>query len=575
MVPHARPHIEVHSRSKQHSAIAGVAYRLGLRLYDRRTGVWHDYRKRQVGEEIIRALTLAPPGAPAWASDPHELWSRAEAAERRKDAAVARDYRIPIPFGLSDTAAGDMAEAMARYIVDRLSVPVSIGVHRDSAVDAIGEAKPEEKIGAHAHLYFPTRSLEQMEGEDGTSEWCFGRKLALLASKREGSDFVDQLNAHWALLANQFTQEAGLVSDYDHRSYKRMGIEAIPQPKLGASVVAMERKGFFTGKGDALRGDIVLPSLLYEATHAVVLAEQQARAQADVIRETGSQQEVSSLGLLPAPAPVVQTMLKPTSSDDRSDTPEAVSVCSDMAAADPVVPVSVPPVPPLSEGEPGSLLMRFRAAVPAPETPEAHQVLSQVMKLVQVIARALNALIELADRFRHHHEDRGRRMAAKLDTDIQLDHARVMRVATKQRLADWEQTHPLLMFLTKKATSEEGKPAEWRTLHRAVETQERRVQEIKGALRRHRMHLDAFYQEATVLQDQKREQTEQLRQTLGHVHTLAPSLMDTLVSVAHTDERTWMEEVKPTHGPSPLTQAVEDPPAQVSLVARPRLVPRV
>src|SRR5690348_8941137 len=107
---HARPHLETHSRGAGHSAVAGVAYRLGLRLYDRRTGKWHDFRRRKLGEEIVRAVTVAPPGAPDWATDPDELWNRAEGAEKRKDAQVARDYRIPIPFGLSDEQAGDMAE---------------------------------------------------------------------------------------------------------------------------------------------------------------------------------------------------------------------------------------------------------------------------------------------------------------------------------------------------------------------------------------------------------------------------------------------------------------------------------
>jgi len=44
---HARPHLETHRLGSGHSAVDGVAYRLGLRLLDRRTGIWHDYRKRQ------------------------------------------------------------------------------------------------------------------------------------------------------------------------------------------------------------------------------------------------------------------------------------------------------------------------------------------------------------------------------------------------------------------------------------------------------------------------------------------------------------------------------------------------
>lgn len=547
MVPHARPHLQVHSRGKNHSAIAGVAYRLGLRLYDRRTGVWHDYRKRLVREEIIRALTLAPPGAPAWATDPHELWSRAEAADKRKDAAIARDYRIPIPLGLSDTAACDMAEAMARYIVDRLSVPVSIGVHRDNAVDAIGETKPQEKVGAHAHLYFPTRSLDQMVGEDGGSEWGFGPKLVLLASKREGGAFVDELNARWALLANQFTQVAGLVSDYDHRSYKRMGLDATPQPKLGAGVVAMERKGFFTRRGDALRGDIILPSRLYEATHAVVLAEQQARAQADVTREAGRVQSSS----LPAP-------------DGVSDVePKAAHVATEQTSAVADLSVSGPPWPSLPEGEPGSLVARFRAAAPIPETPETHQVLARVLRWVQVIQRVLGALAELADRFRVHEEERGRRMAAKLDTDCRLDDARAMRAATRQRLTDWEDAHPLLMFLAKKATNEEGKPAVWRTLRNAVEVQERRVRELKGTKGRHQTYLDGLALEGSEIQQQEEQQTGQLKETLVEVQALASDLLPMLMSVTNDEEKQFLVAVVPEAVKLDGANSLPEPPTLV------------
>jgi len=73
---HARPHLQTHGRSQGHSAVAGVAYRLGLRLYDERTKTWHGYRKRKLGEEIVAALTLAPEGAPDWATDPEQLITR-------------------------------------------------------------------------------------------------------------------------------------------------------------------------------------------------------------------------------------------------------------------------------------------------------------------------------------------------------------------------------------------------------------------------------------------------------------------------------------------------------------------
>src|SRR5690242_3666377 len=252
MVLHARPHLETHSRKQGHSAIAGVAYRLGLRLYDRRTGEWHDYRRRALGEEVVRALTIAPAGAPSWASDPEELWARVEAAEKRKDAQVARDYRIPIPFGLSDQEAGDMAGEMAQFICEELHTSVSMGLHRDAEVDALGRVKPNDRQGFHAHLYFPTRRLEEIQGGNGRSDWGLGAKLVMLSNKNSSGEFVERLNEKWAELANQYTASLGLTADFDHRSYERMGLPIVPQPTLGAAVTAMERKGFFTRRGDAL-----------------------------------------------------------------------------------------------------------------------------------------------------------------------------------------------------------------------------------------------------------------------------------------------------------------------------------
>ncbi|MFC3651300.1 MobA/MobL family protein [Dyella humi] len=262
---HARPHLETHTRSQGHSAIAGAAYRLGLKLVDTRTGIWHDYHRRSVRGEIVLALTIAPEGSPDWAVNPQEVWGRAEASERRKDSQVARDFRVPLPCGLSSDQASAMAQEMGRFISDSLKTPVSIGVHRDSEVDVLGEKKKAEKVGYHAHLYFPTRRLacfeEVGEGKEadafGDSDDAkvtgFGGKLTILSNKRTSAEFVERLNTKWAELCNTFANDAGLRADYDHRSYARQGVDITPQPTVGQSATALERKGVKTRKGAQLR----------------------------------------------------------------------------------------------------------------------------------------------------------------------------------------------------------------------------------------------------------------------------------------------------------------------------------
>ncbi|MEX1826794.1 MobA/MobL family protein [Luteibacter sp. CQ10] len=229
MPEHARPHIHTHHRSSKHSAVAGVAYRLGLTLFDEHAGKWHDYSKR-AGTAVVHAQTIAPPRAPAWLSDPAQLWNAVEKQELRTNSQLARDYRIPIPLGIDEKGAVAMSIAMARYIVSRFNVPVSIGVHRDNAVDLDGNAKPADKVGFHAHLYFPTRRLER-EGSGEGATWRLGAKLSELANKSTSGALVEAMNDKWAVLANRYAEWSGMPAIYASKSYVRLGLDKTPRPE--------------------------------------------------------------------------------------------------------------------------------------------------------------------------------------------------------------------------------------------------------------------------------------------------------------------------------------------------------
>ncbi len=515
MSRHARPHLEVHNRGQGHSAVAGVAYRLGLRLYDRRAGIWHDYRKRAIGEEIVRALTIAPEGAPAWATDPDELWNRAELAEKRKDAQIARDYRIPVPLGLTDDQAGDLGEEMACFICRELHTPVSMGLHRDADVDALGNAKPSDKIGFHAHLYFPTRKLEEIEGEAGGGEWDLGAKLVLISNKSTGSAFIEKLNARWAELSNQYTAANQLPADYDHRSYKRMELDITPQPTLGAAVVAMERRGFFTRRGDALRGDILVPSLVYEAAHTIALEEQQRRAQADVQREA-SQSAMADPESLPVAAP-----------------PASIPVSASPGEADKSIS--------LLEGEPGSLVARFRAKVPAPEEPEAHRLFAQVLRLVRLIEKVVGVLMRLAVQLNDHQAERDRREAAAFMHEEQHRERRAIRQSARRRLAQWEAAHPWRL----RTATVMGEPAEWQRLHREVKRWDEHTQEAQKAARSVRSQIVTFDQEGHQLRGDQREQVGRLGGALDSVREANADWVLALRNAATDEERDWIKAARP------------------------------
>ncbi|MHB1057993.1 MAG: MobA/MobL family protein [Rhodanobacter sp.] len=552
MSQHARPHLETHNRGAGHSAIAGVAYRLGLRLYDRRTDQWHDYRRRMLGEEIVRALTVAPEGAPDWATDPQELWERVEAAEKRKDAQVARDYRIPVPFGLTDDQAGDLAEEMARFICRELHTSVSLGLHRDAEVDALGNVKPNEKQGFHAHLYFPTRRLEDIQQDEGRSSWGMGAKLILLSNKNTSGAFVERLNERWAELANRYTAELGLPADYTHLSYVRQDLPIVPQPTLGAAVTAMERRGFFTRRGDALRGDIMVPSKIYETAHAIVLDVQRKQAVEDAIRERTD------------PAARAARLAVEASAPPASHQPEP-------GTAAPIVQAPLPK--PALTAPAGSLVAQFHAAAPAPNTLEERQVFVRVLKIVGVVERVLAALTVLADRVRRHAEDQGRRMAAKLDTAFQLDACRAQRAAAKERLERWEGNHRWQVAAARAlGNGDTARPKAWQVLIEHFDVCQRRVQALKATIRGHQVHLDKFTEEEAALKAEQMKAHERMQAALGTLIVVHQPSVEPLLSVSSDVEREWLRAHLPVVETTPA--AVMQGPEADEAAARLRPVGR-
>ena len=84
--------------------------------YTRKQGIEH------------RELAL-PADAPAWVADRAALWNAAKLAERRKDAKVAREYKVALPAELSPEQRRALTIGFAREISDRHGVAVDVAIH--------------------------------------------------------------------------------------------------------------------------------------------------------------------------------------------------------------------------------------------------------------------------------------------------------------------------------------------------------------------------------------------------------------------------------------------------------------
>ena len=224
------------SRSAGRSATAAAAYRAGCEIADQRTGEVHDYTRKGGVESTDIVL---PDGAPEWATDRAALWNAAEAAERRKDACVAREFEVALPDELSPAERRRLAVDFAKEMANREGCAVDVAIH--------APGKEGDSRNHHAHILRTTRKV----GLDGLTD-----KLDTEKAGRNRTADLDAVRTRWAELTNERLRENGIEARVDHRSLKDQGIDREPTSHMGPAVAAMERRGVKTEVGKRIEDEV-------------------------------------------------------------------------------------------------------------------------------------------------------------------------------------------------------------------------------------------------------------------------------------------------------------------------------
>lgn len=221
------------SRATGRSGTAAAAYRSAERIVDERTGEVFDYARRR---GVEHAAIFVPEGAPEWAHDRAALWNAAEAAEKRKDAQVAREVILALPHELSPEERQELATDFCRWLVERHGVAVDLAIHEP-------HRKGDER-NHHAHVLMSTRRLE---GEGFTAKT---RELNDRATSRE---HIAAWREEWEAGLNRSLERAGRPERVDCRSHADRGDDREPMLHMGPEASAMERRGFQSRIGDENR----------------------------------------------------------------------------------------------------------------------------------------------------------------------------------------------------------------------------------------------------------------------------------------------------------------------------------
>jgi hypothetical protein len=264
------------SRSGGGKAIASAAYRSGEKLSDRVSGESYDYTRKR---GVIYSEIIAPPGAPEWARSRESLWNEAEAAEKRKDARVAREIEVALPVELTHE---EQARLVAKYAAESF---VSDGMAADVCIHDRGDGNP------HAHIMLTTREITPAgwgsKGKESKNQTSWNRQGTLERWREE-----------WEACANAALEMAGRGERVDRRTLAEQGIGRMPQIHVGAYANAMpgsdrkaaneEIKRLNAGREAAERGIAEFDRRLSELEREIRAAAQEQEAATEA---SGSRQE--------------------------------------------------------------------------------------------------------------------------------------------------------------------------------------------------------------------------------------------------------------------------------------------
>lgn len=248
---------KVISRAGGRSSVAAAAYRTAGRLHDDRQGLEHDYSRK---EGVDHCEIMVPENAPDWMRDRNQLWNAVEIVEKRRDAQLAREIEVSLPRELDRDQRLELLRGfIQREFVDRGMI-ADVAVHEGKARDGLGQP--------HAHVML---TMREMTGEG------FGKK----DRSWNAPDLLLGWREAWARDANIALERAGRSERIDHRSLDAQRSEAEqqveraraggqeelaferekkvvelsrePEPKIGPSANAQEKRGIVTERGEAFR----------------------------------------------------------------------------------------------------------------------------------------------------------------------------------------------------------------------------------------------------------------------------------------------------------------------------------
>ncbi|HEQ3490995.1 TPA: MobA/MobL family protein [Raoultella ornithinolytica] len=251
------------SRGEGQSSVNSAAYRHRKIFFDNRTGEVCG-RKTAHKKDLAFAQIFAPEHTPpALIVDSETLWNAVEASEKRKDARLAKEFKIALPAELTPEQS---IELTAAFVLEHFTKQ---GIIADVVIHDINGHNP------HLHIMGTTREILSTGFGKKVREWD---KPETLDSWRKG----------WQNICNSFLELYGHDERVDHRSIRVQYEEALEQATAAAT---NEEKAIWLAKAIETNRD---PILHIPRDRWGTVAAQEQRAVEQAIRDEQKKEAVEA-----------------------------------------------------------------------------------------------------------------------------------------------------------------------------------------------------------------------------------------------------------------------------------------
>ena len=289
-------------RSKGQSAVEKASYISRSVLHSDYDGVTY---KPKYEEDLVHSEIMLPEHAPADYKDRSALWNSVEAAEKNKNAQLARMLKANIPNAWDkETAIETVRDYVQRNFVSR-------GMCADFAIH--DSVNTEGQHNLHIHVMLTMRPILEngLWGSKKKKTYLLDENSEKIRNKNgKGFKYVTEFTTDWddrenakkwrqdlSETINAVNERLGIDEHWEHRSFRDQGLEILPTVHLGPRTSAMERRGVRTEKGDYNRAVMEQRSIFRMAKEAFINAYEALRTiRASVLKPKKTE---------PEPAPVV------------------------------------------------------------------------------------------------------------------------------------------------------------------------------------------------------------------------------------------------------------------------------